>query len=169
MNRIMNWQLVRTYFPNGTNGTLWCGSQLICHTIELPWFNNAKNVSCIPEGKYELSKFYSIKFGSVIQVLNVQDRDAILIHPANDASKELRGCIAPVMVHTGIGRGLSSNTALQQMLRIANLSLERQGKLFLFINSKHDHYENKSESGSSSSKHFGQASSSDTELFQKAS
>lgn len=165
----MEWILIREYFPNGSNGSLWCGGQLICHTIELPWCNNARNVSCIPEGKYELIKFHSIKFGSVIQVLNVQDRDAILIHPANDASKELRGCIAPVMVHTGVGRGLSSNTALQQMLRMANLSLERQGKLFLFINSKHDHYENKSESGSSFSKPIGQTPSSNTELFQKAS
>ena len=169
MSRIMNWQLVRTYFPNGTNGSLWCGSQLICHTIELPWCNNVRNISCIPEGTYELTKFHSMKFGSVIQVLNVQDREAILIHPANDASKELRGCIAPVMVHTGAGRGLSSNTALQQMLRIANLSLELQGKLFLFINSKHDHYENKSESGSSSTNPIGQTPSTDPKLLQKAS
>jgi hypothetical protein len=31
-----------------------------------------------------------------------------LIHPANDAKKELLGCIATVKLHTGIGIGSSS-------------------------------------------------------------
>ena len=44
--------LTRTYFPDGTNGKLECEGKLICNTIELPWKNNEKRVSCIPEGKY---------------------------------------------------------------------------------------------------------------------
>ena len=133
----MNWQLVRTYFPNGTNGSLWCGSQLICHTIELPWLNNRRRISCIPEGRYELSKYCSRKFGNVFQLIDVFDRDYILIHPANNALEELKGCIAPVVCHTGQGKGLHSKVAFDQMSKIANLSLLKQGKLFLNIKSLH--------------------------------
>ena len=44
--------LTRTYFPDGTNGKLKCDGEFICYTIELPWKNNEKRVSCIPVGKY---------------------------------------------------------------------------------------------------------------------
>lgn len=133
----MEWILIRTYFPNGSNGSLWCGSQLICHTIELPWLNNRRRISCIPEGRYELSKYYSRKFGNVFQLIDVFDRDYILIHPANNALEELKGCIAPVVCHTGQGKGLHSKVALDQMSKIANLSLAKHGKLFLNIKSLH--------------------------------
>jgi len=133
MNRIMEWILVREYFPNGSNGSLWCGGQLICHTIELPWLNNSRKVSCIPEGRYELIKHYSQKFGNVLLVKNVIDRDHILIHTANNASEELQGCIAPVICLTGEGQGISSKKAFMQMMSIANLSLMKKGTLFLTI------------------------------------
>src|SRR5690606_26004222 len=42
-------------------------------------------------------------------------RKYILFHAGNDALKELRGCIAPVLQHTGEGRGLHSRMALQKM------------------------------------------------------
>jgi hypothetical protein len=54
--------LTRTYFPEGTNGKLVCEGKFICYTIELPWKNNEKRVSCIPEGKYFIKKRHSQKF-----------------------------------------------------------------------------------------------------------
>ena len=48
--------LTRTYFPFGTNGKLECEGKFICYTIELPWNNNEKRVSCIPVGKYFIRK-----------------------------------------------------------------------------------------------------------------
>lgn len=44
--------------------------------------------------------------------MDVRQRTAILIHAANDAMKELQGCIAPVTVLTGEGRGSQSRAAL---------------------------------------------------------
>ena len=55
--------LKRMYLPQGTNGQLWLQQQLICMTIELPWKNNLKRKSCIPEGKYPLKKRFSERFG----------------------------------------------------------------------------------------------------------
>lgn len=130
------WTLERKYFSDGTNGSLWSGSQLICHTIELPWRDNQRKISCIPEGKYPLRLYQSMKFGTVLMVTDVLNRQDILFHPANNAMDELQGCIAPVMVHTGEGKGLKSQVAMQQMMKIAGMSLQRKQDLFLLIHTK---------------------------------
>jgi hypothetical protein len=46
---------------------------------------------------------YSPKFNTHILITGVKDRALILIHSANNAKKELMGCIAPVMKITGEG------------------------------------------------------------------
>jgi hypothetical protein len=43
-----------------------------------------------------------------------------LIHPANDAKQELLGCIAPVLYHTGIGKGVYSRRSLDLLLMKLN-------------------------------------------------
>ena len=101
----MELKLERIYYPGGTNGNLYLNGAGLCHSIELPWKGNEPRRSCIPEGKYELSKRYSAKFGWHLLVKNVKDRSLVLIHPANNALKELKGCIAPVSFLTGAGRG----------------------------------------------------------------
>ena len=88
--------LTRTYFPDGTNGKLESEGKLICHTIELPWEMNETKVSCVPEGKYFIRKRYSAKYQWHLELVDVPNRTYILIHPANNAQKELHGCIAPV-------------------------------------------------------------------------
>jgi hypothetical protein len=95
--------LKRNYFPDGTNGKLECEGKLICNTIELPWKQNERRVSCVPEGKYFLRKRYSKKYQWHIEVLSVKGRSGILFHPANNAMKELNGCIAPVTKISGAG------------------------------------------------------------------
>lgn len=37
----------------GTRGILVTDGDWWCHTLELPWRENATNVSCIPDGEYE--------------------------------------------------------------------------------------------------------------------
>lgn len=101
--------LNRTYFPEGTQGVLEWNGTLICYTIELPWLENQRRISCIPEGEYILQKRFSPKLKWHFLLMNVPGRDLILIHPANDAKLELLGCIAPVTVHTGIGKGSAMN------------------------------------------------------------
>lgn len=111
----MVFALKRTYFPKGTNGDLWCGGQLLCHTIELPWLANKRKISCIPEGVYVLKKRYDEKFGWHLWVSNVVGRQMILIHPANNALKELKGCIAPVSKLDSAGIGSDSRIAFTKL------------------------------------------------------
>jgi hypothetical protein len=130
--------LVRTYHPMGTNGTLYNGEQLVCLTIELPWKDNKTSVSCIPEGRYELVKRYSEKYKWHLLLKKVPNRSFILIHPANDALKELRGCIAPVSQHMAPGKGLRSRIANGRLQALVFPILEKSKPVFITIKSS-DH------------------------------
>jgi|SRR5450432_724570 hypothetical protein len=132
----MKLELIRTYYPEGTNGKILYEDRLITYTIELPWKNNLAGVSCIPEGKYELAKRWSPKFGRHLQILNVSGRELILIHPANEALRELKGCIAPVCLITGAGKGIRSRTALKTLMGLVGDTLDRHETVFITIKSK---------------------------------
>lgn len=133
----MDLVLKRTYLPNGTNGQLLLHGARICYTIELPWKNNQSRISCIPEGRYALRRRYTPRFGWHLYVENVPGRQWILIHAANDALKEIKGCIAPVSQLTGPGKGILSRVALQKIMAIVSPALQQHKPLFLIIkNSK---------------------------------
>lgn len=95
----MNAVLYRHYQETETLGILvvYKNNKLVysCSTIELPYKNNERNISCIPEGIYTVKKEKpNSKFNYVhFSILNVPNRSGILIHVANYV-KELRGCIA---------------------------------------------------------------------------
>ncbi|MBO6211453.1 MAG: hypothetical protein J6O47_00880 [Algoriella sp.] len=125
--------LKRMYLPQGTNGQLWLQQQLICMTIELPWKNNLKRKSCIPEGKYPLKKRFSERFGWHVWIDLVPNRSLILFHPANDALKELNGCIAPVTSLLGEGKGIDSRKAFERLKTIVYDYLQRGEQVFLHI------------------------------------
>lgn len=135
----MELELIRTYFPNGTNGVLRQAQDdkksIICYSIELPWLDNKHRVSCIPEGKYELTKRYSPRFGWHLLVNNVVNRSYILIHAYNDALKESKGCIAPVSICTGEGKGNNARLSLKKLLAITYPELEKRNKVFITIKS----------------------------------
>jgi len=128
--------LQRTYRKDGTNGELTINGKRVCFTIELPWKQNRSRISCIPEGKYELRKRYTTRFGWHLLVVNVPGRDWILIHAANDALKEIKGCIAPVSQLTGSGKGILSRIALQKLMSIVTPVLDKQQPLCLIIKEK---------------------------------
>lgn len=128
----MELELIRAYNPEGTNGEL---KLVVCNTIELPWLQNKRSVSCIPEGRYELKKRVTQKRGQHILVVNVKGRDGILIHPANDAKKELRGCIAPVTILIGPGKGSQSRLANEKLKALVLQALEQNEKVFITIKS----------------------------------
>ena len=125
--------LTRTYFPDGTNGKLECEGNFICYTIELPWKNNEKRVSCIPEGKYFIRKRYSQKFKWHIEVIDVENRSFILFHPANNALKELNGCIAPVTKLSGPGLGLMSRKAFEKLKTLVYKALDNKESVELIV------------------------------------
>jgi hypothetical protein len=128
--------LFRTYFPNGTNGKLKCNGKSICSTIELPWRQNKARVSCIPEGKYFIRKRFSQKFQWHLEVYGVKDRSLILFHPANNALKELNGCIAPVTKLSGAGLGFMSKKAFTKLKTKVYQALDQKELVVLIVESK---------------------------------
>jgi len=64
-----------------------------CFTLELPWLDNKKNISCIHEGKFKYKTYNSPKHGKVLLILNVEGRTMIEIHAAN-YTRQILGCIA---------------------------------------------------------------------------
>jgi hypothetical protein len=137
----MELELIRRCFSKGSNGSIFCGDTFICHTIELPWKDNERRTSCIPEGRYEVQKRYSPKFKWHLILKGVPGRSVILIHPANDAMKELKGCIAPVCELTGEGKGLLSKNALARLLAVVYAAFQKEQTVFITIKSQtHDNY-----------------------------
>nr|QJB19536.1 MAG: hypothetical protein [Microvirus sp.] len=80
------------YDTFGTYGALIYNSKPLCYTLELPWKNNAKQISCIPPDIYQCHKTLSVKHGSCIRLNHVINRDGILIHTGNNLT-DTQGCI----------------------------------------------------------------------------
>lgn len=103
----------------GTFGMLYVTDEIICYTLEPPWKDNEKNVSCIPPGTYLVTRHESPRFGDVFLIHDVPDRDDILVHPGNDLDDTL-GCLLPgldrehIQTHEGLepAKVISSRLAL---------------------------------------------------------
>ena len=78
-------KLIRvSYTQRGTFGVLLDKDNFpFCLTIERPWKDNKRNVSCIPTGKYKCERVYSPTFGVTFQIMNVKGRSHILFHKGN--------------------------------------------------------------------------------------
>jgi Family of unknown function (DUF5675) len=127
-------ELQRLYRDTWTDGLIFIKGILLCRSIELRWANNERNVSCVPEGVYPVAIIQNPKFGECLQINGVKGRSGILIHVANDAQKELRGCIAPVFSLSGNGKGQHSRLALNYI--IENLRISDEMEHFIDIKSK---------------------------------
>ncbi len=125
----MTIELQRFYQDGWTDGMILINGVFVCQSIELKWANNARNISCVPEGVYAVSIIQHPKHGDCLRVDGVKGRSGILIHVANDAQKELRGCIAPVFSLTGNGKGQYSRLALTYIIE----NLRRSGEKKHFI------------------------------------
>lgn len=87
------------HYEDSTLGTLTIDGHpdVKLYTLEEPWRDNRRKVSCIPAGTYECvphnwdisDKF---RFNRVWRVNHVPNRDAILIHKGNTV-KDIEGCI----------------------------------------------------------------------------
>ena len=81
----------RWYHKDCTLGRLSVGS-FQCFTLELPWLENQRGVSCVPRGTYKAFKRNSPKNGLVVEFRNVPDRSNIQIHSGN-YTRQIEGCI----------------------------------------------------------------------------
>jgi len=131
----MNVLLHRSYYSNAVNGELYIEEEFRCYCIELPWLNNQPLRSCIPEGKYALQKRWSPKHKWHLLVKDVPGRSCILLHPANNALTQLRGCIAPVTALTGNGTGSASRIAFEKLIAKLFPAMRTQ-TVFLIIKTK---------------------------------
>jgi hypothetical protein len=77
---------------NFTIGRIFINDIFFCYTLELPWVDNQKRKSCIPEGEYICQAYSSEKHPNVVELQNVPDRSKILIHAGN-YPKDTLGCI----------------------------------------------------------------------------
>lgn len=84
--------LERQFLSECTLGHLIINGREFCKTLERPWKENQRNISCIPNGDYICQKRFSVKFGICFELINVIDRGGILIHAGN-LVRHSRGCI----------------------------------------------------------------------------
>ena len=77
----------------GTHGVLLYPSGVpMCVTLEEPWRDNQRMISCIPEGTYKVDTWNSPRHPNSWVIQNVPARSAILIHTGNTL-KDTAGCI----------------------------------------------------------------------------
>jgi hypothetical protein len=89
--------LIRDTFTNkSTIGELFLNGERMCDTLELPYKDNQKRISCIPAGEYSVRIRVARESGSRdyvhLLVQDVKDRSYILFHRGNKA-EDTRGCI----------------------------------------------------------------------------
>ena len=104
MELVLNRLILTEDFTKGDLKVMKDGHPIeLLKTIELPWKNNQRRISCIPAGRYFCKIHTSPKFGWTLWLQDVPNRSAILIHSANH-TRQLLGCIAPGLEHEDIDK-----------------------------------------------------------------
>ena len=116
---MINLLLIRnTFSKKSTIGELFINGERICDTLENPWVDNQRNISCIPEGVYpvrlRLPRESATRDYVHLLVQEVPNRDWILFHRGNTA-KDTSGCI---LVGLGSQQDFVSNSVLAMDLLI---------------------------------------------------
>lgn len=86
-------------------GKMYVNGEELCYTLELPWKDNKKNVSCIPTGTYGGFIRTDGTRGWRIELKAVPGRGNIQIHVGNYPS-DILGCIL-------VGMGYTTNMVTQ--------------------------------------------------------
>ena len=85
-----------TFTEESTIGELFLNGERMCDTLENPYINNERNISCIPEGEYKvrlrLARESATRDYLHLLVQDVPNRDWILFHRGNSA-KDTSGCV----------------------------------------------------------------------------
>jgi len=119
---MINLLLIRDTFSNiSTIGELFLNGERMCDTLENPWINNKKNVSCIPKGEYKvrlrLARESATRDYLHLLVEDVENRSYILFHRGNTA-KDTSGCI---LLGLGSQQDFVSNSVLAMDLLIKEI------------------------------------------------
>lgn len=84
-----------------TKGALTIDGEYVCRTLELPWRENQRNISCIPAGTYTCRRVISPRFSETFEITGVLGRDHILFHSGNK-TRDTEGCVL-------VGKTMNSN------------------------------------------------------------
>ena len=119
----MEMTLKRVLFTDdGTQGVLITDGRLKFLTLEPEWKNNARGISCIPEGQYLCKRVDTPKHSITFEVMQVPGRDSILIHSGNTEA-DTEGCILLGMEAgevDGKRAVLRSKEAFEKFLKLTN-------------------------------------------------
>ena len=116
---MINLLLIRnTFSKKSTIGELFLNGERICDTLENPWQDNQRNISCIPEGVYpvrlRLPRESATRDYLHLLVQEVPNRDFILVHRGNFPS-QTQGCL---LVGLGTEQDVVHNSTLAMDLLI---------------------------------------------------
>ena len=119
---MINLLLIRdTFSKESVIGELFINGERICDTLENPWKDNQRNISCIPEGEYpvrlRLARESASRDYLHLLVQDVPNRDYILFHRGNTA-KDTSGCI---LVGLGSQQDVVNNSVLAMDLLIKEI------------------------------------------------
>ena len=125
----------RKYGTESTIGSLYIDGEFECFTLERPWLDNQRRLSCIPEATYGLElKQYGrwherwkdkIWYKGMLILSGTEPRSEILIHVAN-YPKELLGCIAPGVATDGTNVWSSKKALMKIYPEIADAILSKE-------------------------------------------
>lgn len=104
-------EMKRVKLPKRTLSSMFRNNVMISKILELPWLNNKRSISCIPNGKYRVTKEQPIPADDPntpvdesggrkarpyvhFRIHGVPGRQGILIHPVGDVKDSL-GCMGP--------------------------------------------------------------------------
>jgi hypothetical protein len=102
-------------------------------TLELPWRENQRRISCIPAGEYLVRKMAPTakRPYEYFHVLNVPGRDSILFHPGN-YTRQILGCILPGENHVDLDKdGTTDITNTTATLKILTALMPDKFKLVI--------------------------------------
>ena len=117
------------YTEDGTFGVLLSDGVPFAVTLERQWLDNRRSVSCIPEGKYTVTRCNkssdygfrdSPRFGDTFMVNEVPNRSKILFHKGN-LDEDSHGCILVGEEYgtlSGDAAVLSSKKGFNEFLKI---------------------------------------------------
>ena len=120
--KLINLLLIRdTFSEKSTIGELFLNGERMCDTLENPWLDNQRNISCIPAGVYDvrlrLARESATRDYLHLLVQDVPNRDWILFHRGNTA-KDTSGCI---LVGLGTEQDVVHNSVLAMDLLIKEI------------------------------------------------
>ena len=120
--RGVNLLIIRdTFTKDSTIGKLYINGEIFCDTLENPWLDNQRSISCIPEGQYNVRLRLARESASRdylhLLVQDVPNRDWILFHRGNTA-KDTSGCI---LVGNGREQDVVNNSRLAMDLVIKEI------------------------------------------------